>query len=144
MHTVELYAQVRRYVAVDGHSQRAAAKTFGISRDMVAKMLRHALPPGYRRQAPVVRPKLEPFLGFIAATLKEDQGRHRKQRHTARRIFERLRAEHGYTGGYTVVKDVVRSQLLRQQEMFVPLVHPPGQAQVDFGEARVVVAMAFS
>jgi hypothetical protein len=44
MHTVELYAQVRRYVAADGHSRREAAKTFGISRDMVAKMMRHAMP----------------------------------------------------------------------------------------------------
>ena len=140
MHHVELYAQVRRYVAVDGHSRRAAAKTFGISRDMVAKMMRHALPPGYRRVAPVVRPKLDPYMGFIEEILKSDQTKHRKQRHTARRIFQRLRAEHGYTGGYTVVKDAVRAHEIRHREMFVPLVHPPGNAQVDFGEAVVVVA----
>lgn len=52
MHTVELYAQVRRQVMVDGVSQRAVARQFGISREMVKKMLRHALPPGYRRSAP--------------------------------------------------------------------------------------------
>jgi len=51
MHTVELYAHVRRYVAVDHHSQRAAARHFGISRDMVANMLKNAQPPGYRRTA---------------------------------------------------------------------------------------------
>ncbi len=139
MHTVGIYAQVRRFVATDGHSQREASRAFGISRDMVAKMMRHALPPGYRRSAPVARPKLDAFMGFIAETLKGDQGKHRKQRHTARRIFERLRDEFGYTGGYTVVKDVVREHEVRHREMFVPLVHPPGNAQVDFGEAVVVV-----
>ena len=139
MHTVELYAQVRRYVAADGHSQREAARTFGLSRDMVAKMMLHALPPGYCRTAPVLRPKLQPFMGIIKEILSSDQGKHRKQRHTARRIFERLRAEHGFTGGYTVVKDVVREHEIRHREMFVPLVHPPGNAQVDFGEAVVVV-----
>ncbi len=139
MHTVEVYAQVRRFVVADGHSQRAAAKQFGISRDMVAKMLRHAAPPGYRRKAPASRPKLDPFVDWIVATLEADRTVHRKQRHTAKRIFERLRDEHGYVGGYTVVKDVVRAHELRTREMFVPLVHPPGDAQVDFGEAFVVV-----
>jgi transposase len=139
MHTVELYAKVRRYVVVDHHSQREAARSFGISRDMVAKMVANAQPPGYRRSAPVARPKLEPFLAWIAETLEADKKKHRKQRHTAKRIFERLRDEHGFTGKYTVVKDVVREHTLRHQEMFVPLVHPPGHAQVDFGEAVVVV-----
>ena len=63
-----------------------------------------------------------------------------KQRRTAKRIFERLKEEHQFTGGYTIVKDYVRAATLRSQEMFVPLVHPPGEAQVDFGEALVVIA----
>ena len=69
MHTVELYAKVRRYVVVDHHSQREAARSFGISRDMVAKMVANAQPPGYRRSVPVPRPKLEPFLAWIDETL---------------------------------------------------------------------------
>ena len=60
---------------------------------------------------------------------------HRKQRHTAKRIFERLRDEHDCTGGYTIVKDHVREHHRRRREMYVPLVHPPGHAQADFGEA---------
>ena len=52
-----------------------------------------------------------------------------------KRIFERLRDEHGFTGGITIVKDYVAGWRQRSQEMFVPLVHPPGHAQVDFGEA---------
>jgi transposase len=139
MHTVELYAHVRRQVMVEGASQRATARQFGISREMVKKMLRHALPPGYRRAAPATRPKLEPFLGWIEATLIADKTVHRKQRHSAKKIFDRLKAEHNYTGGYTVVKDVVREYERRTRELFVPLIHPPGDAQVDFGEAVVVV-----
>jgi len=139
MHHVELYAQVRRYVMVDHHSQRAAAAAFGISRDMVAKMLKHALPPGYRRSKPAAKPKLDPFMGWIDATLESDKQVHRKQRHTAKRLFERLRDEHGYQGRYTAVKTYVRDKQMRSREMFVPLVHEPGHAQVDFGEARVVI-----
>lgn len=58
----------------------------------------------------------------------------RKQRHTAKRIWERLRAD-GFTGGYTVVKDAVRELTQKTQEVFVPLRHRPGEAQVDFGHA---------
>lgn len=58
-----------------------------------------------------------------------------KQRHTAKRIFERLCDGHGYAGGITIVKDYVRAQRLRHCEVFVPLRHDPGHAQVDFGEA---------
>jgi transposase len=54
-------------------------------------------------------------------------------------IFERLRIEHGYAGGYTVVKDYVRTARARSREVFVPLVHPPGHAQVDFGECVGVI-----
>jgi len=78
-------------------------------------------------------------LGVIDAILEDDKQRPRKQRHTAKRIFERLRAEHSYGGGYTIVKDYVRSSKIGDQEMFVPLTHAPGEAQADFGEALVVI-----
>jgi transposase len=103
-------------------------------------MLRYAVPPGYQRQQPIKRPKLGPWLGIIDAILEDDKQRPVKQRHTAKRIFERLKEEHGFTGGYTIVKDYVRTATLRAQEMFVPLTHPAGEAQVDFGEALVVIA----
>jgi transposase len=102
-------------------------------------MLRYAVPPGYRRQQPPKRPKLGPWVGVIDAILENDKQQPKKQRHTAKRIFERLRSEHAYTGGYTIVKDYVRAATLRQQEMFVPLTHAPGEAQADFGEALVIV-----
>ena len=53
MYTVELYARVRRAVLVEGHSQRAVAREFGLARKTVSKMLAYSLPPGYRRQQPV-------------------------------------------------------------------------------------------
>lgn len=137
---MELYARVRRAVVVDKMSEREAAKQFGLARETVRKMLRYSVPPGYRRQQPVRRPKLDAWTGAIDQILEDDKAEGRKQRHTAKRIFERLRDEHGYTGGYTIVKDYVRLRKLSQREMFVPLAHPPGDAQADFGEAMVVIA----
>jgi transposase len=137
---VEIYGRVRRAVRVEGRSQRAVAKEFGLSRETVRKMLQYAVPPGYQRQQPIKRPKLGPWLGVIDAILNDDKQRPAKQRHTSKRIFERLKEEHGFTGGYTIVKDYVRTAALRGQEMFVPLMHPAGEAQVDFGEALVVIA----
>ena len=137
---MEIYGRVRRAVRVEGRSQRAVAKEFGLSRETVRKMLQYAVPPGYQRQQPIKRPKLGPWLGVIDAVLDDDRQRPVKQRHTAKRIFERLKEEHGFTGGYTIVKDYVRGEQLRSREMFVPLTHAPGEAQVDFGEALVVIA----
>jgi len=140
MYTVEIYARVRRAVLVEGKSRRAVAREFGLARKTVNKMLEYSLPPGYRRQKPVRRPKLSAWQGVIDAILQEDKHRPKKQRHTAKRIFERLRAEHSYAGGYTIVKDYVRRSRISSQEMFVPLSHAPGEAQADFGEALVVIA----
>jgi len=140
MFKVELYGRVRRAVLVEGRSQRAVAREFGIARKTIQKMLRYSVPPGYQRQQAVKRPKLGPWLGVIDAILEEDKTRPAKQRHTAKRIFERLKAEQGFCGGYTIVKDYVHRAELRSREMFVPLRHAPGEAQADFGEALVVVA----
>src|SRR4051812_2227826 len=102
-------------------------------------MLAFSVPPGYRRTKPPARPKLGTFTAIIDAILEADRTSPPKQRHTARRIHERLRAEHGFAGGYTIVKDSLRERHARAQEMFVPLAHPPGHAQADFGEAVAVI-----
>ncbi len=135
MYSVELYGRVRRACHVDGMSERAAGRYFGIDRKTVSKILKHSVPPGYRREGPPVRPKLDPFVGIIDQILEEDKARIKKQRHTAKRIYERLRDEHGFTGGITIVTDYVRERERRTREVFVPLSHAPGHAQVDFGEA---------
>ena len=139
MYSVDVYLRVRRAVMVDGMSMREAARVFGLHRDTVRKMLAYSVPPGYRRQSPPGKPKLKPFTGVIDRILEDGLARPRKQRHTAKRIFERLRDEYGFDGGYTTVKDYVRESRRQTREMFVPLSHAPGHAQCDFGEALVVI-----
>ena len=95
---MEFYAEVRRCVYVEGLSERAAARRFGLARETVRKMLRYRLPPGYRRTQPIRCPKLDGFTGIIDQILRDDQHRPKKQRHTAKRICERLRAEHAFRG----------------------------------------------
>lgn len=97
---MEIYGRVRRAVRVEGKSQRSVAREFGLSRETVGKMLQYAVPPGYQRQQPIRRPKLGPWLGVIDAILNDDKQRPVKQRHTSKRIYERLKEEHGFTGGY--------------------------------------------
>jgi transposase len=80
-------------------------------------MLEYAVPPGYQRQQPIKRPKLGPWVDVIDAILNDDKQRPAKQRYTAKRIFQRLKEEHGFGGGYTIVKDYVRTATLRGQEM---------------------------
>src|SRR3974390_2963756 len=140
MYEVEIDGRVRRAVRVEGKSQRAVAREFGLSRETVRKMLQYAVRPAYQRQQPIRRPKRGAWLGVIDAILNDDKQRPAKQRHTSKRIVERLKEEHQFTGGYTIVKDYVRPGTLRGQEMFVPLGHPAGEAQADFGEAMVVIA----
>jgi len=91
---VELYLKVRQAHFQDGLSGRQIARDFGISRDSVSKMLTYSEPPGYRRTAAIKRPKLDEYTDQIEHWLSEDKGRPRKQRHTAKRIFERLRPSH--------------------------------------------------
>ena len=142
MYRVEMYARVRRACRVEGMSTREASRVFGLDRKTVRKMLSFSVPPGYRRGKPPRRPKLGPFTGIIDRILEDDRASHHKQRHTAKRIFDRLRDEYGFTGGYTIVKDYVREQGLRSREVFVPLSHSPGHAQADFGEAMAVIGGA--
>ena len=139
MKNVDLYGRVRFAVQREGLSHREAARRFGIDPRTVAKMMRFSVPPGYRRSQPPKRPKLDRFVGIIAQILEDDKIRPAKQRHTSQRIFERLRDEHGYSGGITIVKDYVLAHRQRRREMFVPLRHDPGHAQADFGEALAVI-----
>jgi transposase len=86
-----------------------------------------------------VRPKLDPFMGIIDQILEADKQVHKKQHHTSKRIFERLRDEYGFEGGITIVRDYIHDVRRRSAEMFVPLFHPPGHAQADFGEAFAII-----
>jgi transposase len=85
------------------------------------------------------RPKIGPFLERISEILKSDKEVPKKQRHTAKRIYERIKEE-GYQGKYTQVKEAVSELKSKAREVFMPLTHRPGEAQVDFGEAAVKVS----
>src|SRR5260370_24285736 len=110
MKRVELYGQVRRAVYVEGMSRREAARRWGIDPRTVAKMLAFSVPPGYRRSRPPARPKLDRFLGIIDRILEEDKLQPAKQQHPSKRVFERLRDEHGYAGGIPILKDILHGQ----------------------------------
>ena len=124
MYKVDVYLRVRRAVMVEGMSVREATRVFGLHRDTVRKMLAYSTPPGYRRKIPPRRPELEPFMCVIDGILQEDHRVPKKQRHRAKRIYERLRDEYGFDGGYTIVKDYVREHRRQTKEMSVPLSHP--------------------
>ena len=139
MYGVELYLLVRQAVLRDGLSHRQAAVRFNLDRGTVKKMCAHSEPPGYRRTAAPKRPQLEAHIGFIDEILRSDLSAPKKQRHTIKRIFDRLVEERGFSGGYTTVRDYVHPRRLEMKEVFVPLAHPPGHAQADFGEALAVI-----
>lgn len=134
---MEFWTEVRRRVLTGELSKRAACREYQLSWHRLKKILAHQEPPGYRQKQPRRKPKLEPFLPIIREILQQDRQAPKKQRHTAWRILQRLRDEHGFMGGYTIVKDAVRAWKQGRQEVFLPLSHPPGEAQVDFGEARI-------
>ena len=102
-------------------------------------MLAYSEPPRYLRTAPIRRPKLDLYVAQIDSWLAEDKTRPRKQRHIAKKIFKRLRDACRFDGRYTIVTDYLRAQKGGSREMFMPLSHPPGYGQADFGEALVII-----
>lgn len=139
MKRVELYQKVRRAVLLEKMSRRGAARYFGIDRKTVDKMLVLSAPAPHGRIGRTFSRKLEGLTDFIDQILVDDRGVHAKQHHTVVRIFERLRDERGFTGGETIVREYVAMQKRRTREVFVPLSHRPGHAQVDFGEADAII-----
>ena len=93
--TVSLDGHICRAVQGKGLSQRAVAREFGISRKTIRKMLTYAVPPEYKRQQPVQRPKLGRWVGVIDAILEEDKARPTKRHQTAKRVFDRLKKKIG-------------------------------------------------
>lgn len=104
------WREVRRRVLVEEMSKRAACNEFDLYWSTLAKILDVPSPPGCRvRQR--VKPKLGGFLPVIDRILEEGRSALTKQRHTATRIYCRLRDEFGYRGGSSVVRDAVRNHV---------------------------------
>ena len=133
------WLEIRRRVLIEGVSRRQICRETGMHWQTLEKILTFSSPPGYRRTASVAKPKIGPFLERIAQILQADKQLPRNQRHTAVVIWREL-AKEGFTGGYTIVKDAVRKIEAMGQEVFMPLTHRPGEAQVDYGHALVCMA----
>lgn len=133
---------VRRAYHREGKSRRQIARELGIHRETVKKLLEMGAGeiPEYKRKKGKERPVLGRYTPIIDQWLKEDETAPRKQRHTKKRIYERLKAEHGFPGGYSTVKDYIAQTRPMRQEVFVPLAFSPGEmGQVDWGEVEAVI-----
>lgn len=130
--TVEIYKEIRKR-RLDGESQWGIARALGISQNTIKKYWEGAKLPGEKIERPWEPSVLtSEVTAFIAACLKADEDSPGKQRHTAKRIYDRLVEEMHFTGGETTVRGYVRAA----REAFVPLAFAPGEAvQIDWGEA---------
>src|SRR5699024_2042656 len=134
-----------RELAQLGWSGREIAKQLGVSRDSVAK---YSSQQDFSPKPPIPAKRLggsviAAYESIIDQWLTEDQNRWHKQRHTARRVFDRLVAEHGYTGSYSPVQRAVKRWRAAHRpvsEGFSELEWPPGTIQVDFGQAQAFIA----
>lgn len=155
MSRVELFERIRRDRRVDPLvSQRELARRHGVHRRTVRLALASAVPPERRKPVRTRRSPLEPAMGWIDAMLRADLEAPRKQRHTARRICERLLTEHGFDDASysTVCAYVLRRRPEIEAEAraghrhlagVVPQAHTPGaEAEVDFADVWVRLAGA--
>ena len=142
---VELFEQIRRDHELAGLSKRELARKYGVHRRTVRQALESAVPPSRKRPERRPAPKLGLYRAIIDGWLIADREVPRKQRHTAKRIFERLRDDHGADVAERTVREYVavrkRELGLGVGEVCVPLCHEPAaEAEVDWGEAMVVLA----
>jgi transposase len=142
---VELFEMIRRDHDREGLSIRALAARHGVHRRLVRQALSSAVPPERKRPVGRPAPKLGEYVEVIDSWLIADRQAPRKQRHTAQRVWERLRDEYGVEVSVRQVRRYVRARRrelgLAVDEVFVALCHEPGgEAEVDWGEATVVLA----
>ena len=138
---MELFEQIRREYEQGGGTVRGIARKWGVHRRVVRQALVNAIPPE-RKQTAREHPSLQPVKSFIDQILTDDKQAPRKQRHTAHRIWDRLRKEkpEAPVSEATVrryVREWKQERGLIGREVFVPQSHQPGQeGQVDWFEAN--------
>ena len=142
---VELFEQIRRDWRAGGSSIRELADRHHVHRRTVRQALASAVPPPRKAYSQRPRPAIGPYAAVIDEWLLADREVPRKQRHTARRIWQRLVAEHGASLAEVTVSRYAarrRAELgLDKIEVTVPQAHAPGaEAEVDFGEFHAVIA----
>ena len=134
---MDKWIELRRKIRNQEIPLRQISRESGIHRQTLRKIRDHSQPPGYQRAQPIQKSKIAPYIDRIKAIIEDDKGAdHKKQYHTAKKIWEILQSE-GFTGGYTIIKDAVREIKKTSKEVFMPLSQRPGEAQVDFGQAVV-------
>jgi len=136
---MEQWAKIRRRVLIEGISKRQIIRETGMHWQTLEKILTHSSPPGYRRNK-ACKSKLDAHVDWVKSILESDKSQPKKQRHTSKRIFERLKYERSFTGGYSIVKELVLNLKRTSKEVFMPLNHPPGEAQVDYFQALANIA----
>jgi transposase len=142
---VSVYEQIRKAHEREGLGIRALARRFGVHRRDVRQALASALPPPPKPPSTRPAPRLDPWKATIDQWLEEDRAAPRKQRHTARRVFQRLIEEHRADVGESTVRRYVAEVRARQDfplvEVSVSQHHPLGaESEVDFGAASVYLA----
>jgi transposase len=144
MSRVELFEKIRRDHEFDGLSTHALARRYGVHRRTVRQALESSVPPERKRPVGRPAPALGPWREWIDQILIADQTAPCKQRHTAKRIADRLAEEHGVVVAGSTMRDHVRKrrrELGLAAEAFCEQVHDPGvTAEVDWGEATVSLA----
>ena len=136
---MQLWRDIRLEVLRGETSKREILRREGIHFETLKKILEHSEPPGYRMNKARRKPKIGPYLEQIEQIIEQDKQYPKKQRHTAKRIYRRIK-EMGYQGKYTQVKEAVREIKRVKREVFMPLIHRAGEAQADFGYAAVKVS----
>jgi transposase len=142
---VELFEAIRRDRRTEALSIRELADRHKVHRRAVRQALASPLPPPRKEYGARSRPATDPWSGVIDAWLIEDKDVPRKQRHTSRRVWQRLVAEHGATmSEISVSRYVTRRRVeldLVKVEVCIPQTHEPGaEAEVDFGEFYTTLA----
>ncbi len=140
---VDRYEHIRREHIVNRKSINKLAKEYHHSKRTIRKILDNITPPGYRRMKPIPMPVLGPVKDWIEDILETDRTKPKKQRHTARRIYNRLVKEKKYSGCESNVRKFVREWKRNHKEVegYIRLSYEPGiDAQVDFGEALAIIS----
>lgn len=139
---MDQYQDIRHLAAVEGLSQRAIARRLGISRNTVKRYFLGQNLPGERAKTEsklqVITPEV---IEFVKRCLAQDKTANRKQRHTAKRIYDRLKHEKGFQGAESTLRRLVSQLRVKMPEVYIPLAFSPGEAaQVDWGTATVFIA----
>lgn len=141
---VEIYERIRYLHVHEGKSQREIARILGVSRNTVKKYYQGSQVPWERqglsgRSAYVVNDEV---IDFIKECFIHDEVENiNKQKHTARRIYDRLVREKNFNGGESTIRRIVAELREKHAKVFVPLSYDPGEAiQIDWGEATIYLS----